>query len=129
VLQYAEMSRGSRKVEVSDDLHLAIVFITEFAGTNVLYRQGSVTIEILPDDILLEIFSFYVEEIPEPREAHVFERIHEWITLVHVSQRWRDLAFTSSRRLNLRILCTNRRLARDMLDVWPTLPLTIWCSG
>ena len=84
------------------------------------------TIEILPNDILLEIFSFYVEEIPEPWEAHVFERIHEWITLVHVSQRWRDLAFTSSRRHNLRILCTNRRPARDMLDVWPTLPLVIW---
>jgi hypothetical protein len=47
------MSRGSRIVEVSDDLHLAIVFITEFAGTNALYRHGSVTIEILPDDILL----------------------------------------------------------------------------
>ena len=71
------MSHGLRiVVEVSNDLHLAIVFITEFAGTNVLYRQGSVTIEILPDDILLEIFSFYVEEIPEPREAHVFEWIH-----------------------------------------------------
>jgi hypothetical protein len=81
------MSRGSRIVEANDDLHLAIVFITEFAGTNALYRHGSVTIEILLDDILLEIFSFHVEEIPEPREAHVFERIHAWITLVHVSHR------------------------------------------
>ena len=86
------------------------------------------TIEILSDDILLEIFSFYVEEIPEPWETHVFERIHAWITLVHVSQRWRDLAFTSSRCLNLRVLCTNRKPAREMLDVWPTLPLVIWYS-
>jgi len=29
-----------------------------------------VTIEILSDDILVEIFSFYVEEIPEPWETH-----------------------------------------------------------
>jgi len=43
---------------VSDNLHLAIVFITEFADA--LYRQGSVTIEIIPDDILLETFCFYV---------------------------------------------------------------------
>ncbi len=55
------MSCGLRIVEVSDNLHLAIVFITEFASTNTLYQQGSVTIEIIPDDILLEIFSFYVE--------------------------------------------------------------------
>ena len=37
--------------------------------------------------------------------------------------------FTSSRCLNLRIICTNRRLVRNILDVWPTLPLMIWCSG
>ena len=97
-LQYAEMSRGSRIVEVSDNLHLATVLITEFPGTNAFYRQGSVTIEILPNDILVEIFSFYVEEISEPWEARGFERIHAWITLVHVSQRWRNLAFTSSRK-------------------------------
>jgi hypothetical protein len=125
-LQYTEMCHGSRIVEVSDNLHLAIVLITEFASTNALYQQGSVTIKILPNNILLEIFSFYMEEISEPWEARVFEWIHAWITLVHVSQRWWDLAFMSSCRLNLQILCTNRRPARDMLDVWPTLPLVIW---
>ena len=47
-LQYAEMSRGSRIVEVSDNLHLVIVFIIEFACTNALYRQGSALSKYFP---------------------------------------------------------------------------------
>jgi len=105
------------------------VSIPEYAGTDPLYPPGSVTIEKLPNDTLLEIFSFYVEEAYESCEDHEFERIDAWITLVHVCQKWRDLAFASSHRLNLRILCTNRRPAREMLDIWPTLPIVIWYQG
>ncbi len=102
------------------------VSIPEYAGTEPLYRPGSVTIKNLPNDTLLEIFSFYVEEAYESCEFRKFERIDAWITLVHVCQKWRDLAFASSHRLNLRILCTNGRPAREMLDIWPTLPIVIW---
>jgi hypothetical protein len=53
------------------------------------------------------------------------QRIEEWITLAHVCRRWRSVVFQSPRRLNLRLLCTHRTRARDILDVWPPLPLII----
>jgi hypothetical protein len=73
-------------------------------------------IDVLPDDVLLEIFDFYVKT---GREA--------WQSLVHVCRRWRILVFRSPRRLNLRLFCKPKALApaRDTLDVWPALPLVI----
>ena len=48
---------------------------------------------MLPDDVLLEIFDFIVEE--EGRRGKVdFEK---WHTLVHVCRRWRSLVFGSPR--------------------------------
>ncbi len=48
-----------------------------------------------------------------------------WQSLVHVCRRWRSIVFGSPRRLNLRLVCTLKRPARDTLDVWPALPLLI----
>ena len=48
-----------------------------------------------------------------------------WQSLVHVCRRWRSLVFESPRRLNLRLACTARTPARDMLDIWPPFPLVI----
>ncbi len=53
------------------------------------------------------------------------QRVEEWITLVHVCRRWRSVGFQSPRRLNLQLLCTHKTRARDILDVWPPLPLII----
>jgi hypothetical protein len=50
-----------------------------------------------------------------------------WQPLVHVCHRWRTVVFGSPRRLNLRLVCTETTPARDRLDVWPALPLIIWC--
>ena len=47
-----------------------------------------------------------------------------WHTLVHVCQRWRRVAFDSPRRLNLTLLCKNKRLL-NTLDIWPELPIVI----
>ena len=85
---------------------------------------------MLPDDVLLEIFDFYVDENKdkdmdeyfEPSEKQVIE---EWITLVHVCRRWRSVVFQSPHRLNLRLLCTPETPVRDGLDSWPSLPLII----
>jgi F-box-like len=73
-------------------------------------------VEILPDDVLLEIFDFYVHE------AQAFDG---WHPLVHVCRRWRYIVFASPRRLNLRLYCTDRRPVRKMLDIWPALPIMI----
>src|ERR1700679_3063749 len=74
-------------------------------------------IDVLPDDVLLEIFDFYVDMDPFNRS--------NWQTLVHVSRRWRCLVLGSPCRLNLRLVCTLKTPARDSLDVWPALPLII----
>src|SRR6266852_5234517 len=73
-------------------------------------------IDVLPDDILLEIFDFYLDIEAEP-EA--------WESLVHVCRRWRSLVFGSPRCLNLRLLCTPKTPVRDALEIWPALPLIV----
>ena len=74
---------------------------------------------MLPDDALLEIFDFYVDQV----------QIEAWHTLVHVCRNWRNVVFGSPRRLNLRLNCTARTPVRKMLDIWPPLPIVIRASG
>ncbi|KAI9456588.1 hypothetical protein F5148DRAFT_1369711 [Russula earlei] len=74
-------------------------------------------INTLPEDVLVEIFDFY---------ATVWAiGTTEWIVLVHVCQRWRDIVFASSCRLKLRLVYTGKRPMSMMLDVWPILPVVI----
>jgi hypothetical protein len=70
---------------------------------------------MLPDNALLETFDFYVDGA----------RIEAWITLVHVSRKWRSSVFGSPRRLNLRLDCRARTPVRETLHVWPLLPIVI----
>ena len=79
-------------------------------------------IDVLPDDVLLEIFDFYVNMSPRFLGKMAIEG---WQTLVHVCRRWRSLVLGSPRRLNLRLFCTNNTPTRDKLDIWPALPLVI----
>ena len=74
-----------------------------------------ITINVLPDDVLLDIFDFVLHENQEI----------EWETLAHVCRRWRSVVFQSPLRLNLQLVCTRKTRARDTLDIWPPLPLTI----
>ena len=85
-------------------------------NTDELYPRT--TINKLPDDVLLDIFKFYVER----RGLFDKKLLDSWHVLVHICQRWRCLVFASPRRLGLRLLCTNKRPA---LDIWPALPLFI----
>ena len=73
-------------------------------------------IDILPDDVLLGIFDFYVDINPW---------IEAWQPLVHVCRRWRSLVLGSPRRLNLRLFRTPKMLARNKLDIWPALPFIL----
>ncbi|KAN0120593.1 hypothetical protein V8E52_004420 [Russula decolorans] len=75
-----------------------------------------ITINMLPDDVLIDIFDFLLREQ---------QRIQEWITLAHVCRRWRSVVFQSPLRLNLQLVCTAKTRARDTLDIWPPLPLII----
>ena len=78
-----------------------------------------VTIDILPGDVLLEIFNHYVAEADKENGSE------EWQTLVHVCQKWRYVVFRSPVRLNLRILCLGRISVREKLALWPPLPIII----
>ncbi|KAI0283868.1 hypothetical protein BC826DRAFT_1109962 [Russula brevipes] len=80
---------------------------------------GSVTIDVLPDDVLLDMFGFYVDGTGG---------VEAWQLLVHVCQRWRNLVFASPRRLDLRLVCTDRRRVRELLGIWPPLPIEMRSS-
>ena len=88
--------------------------VAELGSTDIVYRR--VTFEALPDDVLLEIFYFYVDGVQD---------LDSWHLLVHVCRRWRHVVFVSPRRLNVQLYCSFKRPVRKMLDVWPALPLVI----
>jgi hypothetical protein len=79
-------------------------------------------VDVLPDDVLLEIFDFYMKErLDHGTKAEV----DAWHSLVHVCRRWRSVVFGSPSRLDLKLFCTPQTPSRDTLDVWPALPLII----
>jgi hypothetical protein len=72
--------------------------------------------DLLPDEILLEIFNIYMNEAT---------RTEEWHTLTHVCRRWRNVVLSSPRRLDLRLLCTTRTPVRTKLNIWPAFPIAL----
>jgi hypothetical protein len=83
-----------------------------------------IRIDVLPDDVLLEIFDFYVRMYSE-YSMSIKTGVEKWQSLIHVCRRWRNLVLGSPRRLNLQLYCTPETPARDTLDVWPPLPLVV----
>ncbi len=80
------------------------------------------TIEMLPEDILLEMFDFYrLDDIKLLRG-----RPWRWHRLAHVCRKWRHVVTVSTRRLRLQILCKSRGVPIEpIMDSWPTLPLSV----
>jgi len=81
-----------------------------------------VTIESLPDDVLLEIFSFYRWAV-----VRFGDCTWDWQTLAHVCSRWRHIIFASSHRhrLDPRLICTERTPVIEMLGIFPPFPIVI----
>ena len=99
------------------DRRQCIVFFEQFpAITTDRCDLGHVTIDVLPDDVLLFMFDFYLARA---------SKVEAWHTLVHVCRRWRITVFGSPRRLKLRIKCTGDIPPREKLDIWPALPIVI----
>ena len=89
-----------------------------------------ITIDVLPDDVLLMIFDFYLVRYQDPdfselyfKLHHVKRKIESWQSLVHVCRRWRGLVFGSPRRLNLQLCYIPGTSAKK--SVWPALPLLV----
>jgi len=80
--------------------------------------RGRVSFDLLPDDVLLDIFDFYrIDSIHRP---------WIWVSLVHVCRRWRQIIFASLRRLDLKFLCRPRTRVRELLDFLPpAMPIMI----
>jgi hypothetical protein len=87
---------------------------------------GRVTIDMLPDVALLEIFDCFVNQAREEEEEERDEtEIEAWHTLVHVCRTWRTIVLGSPHRLALRLLCTDKTPVKERLAVWPPLPIVI----
>jgi hypothetical protein len=82
-------------------------------------------IDVLPDDVLLGIFDFYVNMSQSYGRGRRGTDIEVWQSLVHVCRLWRGLVLGSPLRLNLHLFCTPQTPAKDTLDVWPALPLLV----
>jgi len=78
---------------------------------------------MLPDDVLMEIFNFYVKTI---QSSHT--RQNRWCALVHVCHRWRYLVFASPRHFDLRLEYSGRRPMSEVPDAWPVLPVMLTSS-
>ncbi|KAH9172847.1 hypothetical protein EDB89DRAFT_1905745 [Lactarius sanguifluus] len=85
------------------------------------YRPDT-TINMLPDNVLLEIFDLCQEEY---NVLDAMDHVWGWHFFVHVCRRWRQIIFESPHRLNLRIFCTYGTPVRKNLDIWPALPIVM----
>src|SRR5712672_2679619 len=80
-----------------------------------------VSIEILPDEVLLEIFNH--DRLLALN--HPFSGPWKWQRLVHVCRSWRFLIFASPRRLELRLYYTYQKPVTRNLGCWPPFPIAI----
>ena len=92
------------------------------------YRPGigQVTIDVLPDEALLEIFDFYNGDLVYAILA--MPLTWEWMRLAQVCRRWRNIIFGSPQRLDLRVVCTNTTPTRTSLGIWPRFPIAVRCE-
>ena len=87
---------------------------------------GHVTINILPDEVLLLVFRFDRAVDPDGLSFHYRLDIPSWWwhRLAHVCRRWRSVVFASPNFLELRLIYgpnTNMKLS----GIWPPLPVII----
>jgi hypothetical protein len=112
--------------EVSDHTVVPFGILIELRGRRPYYQR--MTIDSLPDAALLEIFNFYVDD-PDLNKYAFKVCFDVWHTLVHVCRRWRNVVFSSPRRLELELLCTYGRPVTEMVNIWPELPIIVAESG
>ena len=97
---------------------------------------GPVTIDLLPDDVILNIFHFirviYADPKRYPNGLTSFTggrnlvewRRSWWHTLIHVCGKWRSVIFASPNFLDLKLVCVPYTRA-ELIGIWPPLPIII----
>lgn len=91
-------------------------FSLHHATTAECDNVDKVIFDMLPDDILLELFHIYLNGD---------KMTQGWHTLIHVCRRWRYIIFASPRVLDLRLLCTISTPVKARLAIWPAFPIAI----
>ena len=81
--------------------------LSQSRGTSHTESSPKLTINHLPDELLIEIFDFYRQE--SERWTAQWSTEPEWFVLVHVCKRWRAVMFESASRLDLRLVLTAQR--------------------
>jgi len=124
MLHVDERCCGLKKAKVSDESR-SFVTRTELRGADRLYPW--MTIDALPDNVLLDNFEFCLgKDDPDVVLGDDDHDYDGWQTLVHVCCRWRWIVFTSPRRLDLKLYCTEQRsINSKTLGIWPELPIVI----
>ena len=113
-----------RALGKSPSTHVMAEITIDLCGTD--KSDGcTTTIDLIPDDVLLEIFDSC--RISEIYSSYSFQRRWNsaWERPVHVCQRWRRLIFSSPRRLRLQLCCTYKTPVRQYLDLWPAFPMFV----
>ncbi|KAH8992400.1 hypothetical protein EDB92DRAFT_566023 [Lactarius akahatsu] len=77
---------------------------------------------VLPEEVVLGIFYFYKLDCHCPRTA--WEWGKQWPKLAQVCRQWRTVIFASQRRLDLRLLCTQKSVP-ETLELWPAIPISM----
>ena len=100
---------------------------------------GCVTVDILPDDVILNIFHFvrliyadlgHLAKLPNGVSFYAGERdLIEWrrswwYPLIHVCREWRSVIFASPNFLDLRLVCVPYTRI-ELIGIWPPFPIII----
>lgn len=83
-------------------------------------RLDVCTINTLPNNVLLSVFRYYMADSGD---------LEKWSTLARVCRRWRYAMVASADRLNLRLVCTEKSPATEMIGAWPALPIVLKNGG
>ena len=101
--------------------------ITELGGSDSDQLYPQVTVDALPDDVLLEIFDFYL--LGSCGEDELGDSYGEdaWQTLVHVCKKWRYIVFAAPQGLRLRLSLHKQKTRAECTEYMAGV--TDCCSG
>lgn len=114
---YSPLHPVSPKANAQAEVNLTPI-LCNLANSCFLSRQLQGTTGKLSDEVLRNVFCYYVETFPQ-----------FWPRLAHVCRSWRRVVFTSQRALHLRLFCTHGTPVMKSLECWPSLPLVVEYGG
>ena len=87
----------------------------------------TVTVGNLHDDVLLEIFDFYLQSFrDQPSSERIWNNKNGWFKLAHVCHNWRSVVLASPCRLRMRLYFAHDTPTRAaVLQAYPHLPIIV----